>query len=185
MADGEVKINTKLDTSGVDKGLKDLNKKLDDAGKSIDNAGKKSKTLNTNLGGMNKTALATAGAVAGVAVAVKKTVDALNDCEAAYKIQRNAEIALQQAAKNNPYLNNESVYNLRNFASELQSMSNIGDEVSLKVMSQLAATGRNEQQIMQIMKAAADMAAVTGEDIASAATKLNATLNGNAGMLGR
>ena len=45
MADGEVKINTKLDTSGVDKGLKDLNKKLDDAGKSIDNAGKKSKTL--------------------------------------------------------------------------------------------------------------------------------------------
>jgi len=185
MADGEVKINTKLDTSGVDKGLKDLNKKLDDAGKSIDNAGKKSKTLNTNLGGMNKTALATAGAVAGVAVAVKKTVDALNDCEAAYKIQRNAEIALQQAAKNNPYLNNESVYNLRNFASELQSMSNIGDEVSLKVMSQLAATGRSEEQIMQIMKAAADMAAVTGEDIASAATKLNATLNGNAGMLGR
>ena len=48
MADGEVKINTKLDTSGVDKGLKDLNKKLDDAGKSIDNAGKKSKTLNNN-----------------------------------------------------------------------------------------------------------------------------------------
>jgi len=185
MADGEVKINTKLDTSGVDKGVKDLNKKLDDAGKSIDNAGKKSKSLNNNLGGMNKTALATAGAVAGVAVAVKKTVDALNDCEAAYKIQRNAEIALQQAAKNNPYLNNESVYNLRNFASELQSMSNIGDEVSLKVMSQLAATGRNEEQIIQIMKAAADMAAVTGEDIASAATKLNATLNGNAGMLGR
>ena len=185
MADGEVKINTKLDTSGVDKGLNDLNKKLDSAGKSIDNAGKKSKTLNTNLGGISKGAVAAAGAVAGVAVAVKKTVDALNDCEAAYKIQRNAEIALQQAAKNNPYLNNESVYNLRNFASELQSMSNIGDEVSLKVMSQLAATGRNEEQIMQIMKAAADMAAVTGEDIASAATKLNATLNGNAGMLGR
>ena len=155
MADGEVKINTKLDTSGVDKGLKDLNKKLDDAGKSIDNAGKKSKTLNNNLGGIGKGAIAAAGAVAGVAVAVKKTVDALNDCEAAYKIQRNAEIALQQAAKNNPYLNNESVYNLRNFASELQSMSNIGDEVSLKVMSQLAATGRNEEQIMQIMKAAA------------------------------
>ena len=185
MTDGEVKINTKLDTSGVDKGLKDLNKKLDDAGKSIDNAGKKSKTLNTNLGGIGKGAIAAAGAVAGVAVAVKKTVDALNDCEAAYKIQRNAEIALQQAAKNNPYLNNESVYNLRNFASELQSMSEIGDEVSLQVMAQLAATGRNEEQIMQIMKAAADMAAVTGEDIASAAQKLNATLNGNAGMLGR
>jgi hypothetical protein len=52
-------------------------------------------------------------------------------------------------------------------------------------MSQLAAAGRNEETIIKIMKAAADMAAVTGEDIATAAQKLNATLNGNAGMLGR
>ena len=185
VVDGEVKIDTKLDTSGVDKGVNDLKKKLNDAGKQIDDAGKKTKNLNTNLGGISKGAVAAAGAVAGVAVAVKKTVDALNDCERAYEVQRKAEIALQTAAKNNPYLNNESVYNLRQYASELQSLSNIGDEVSLQVMAQLAAAGRNEQQIMQIMQAAADMAAVTGEDIASAATKLNATLNGNAGTLGR
>ena len=185
MADGRVDIETKLDTSGVDKGVKDLNKKLNDAGKQIDAASKKNKNLNNTLKDIKTSTAAAVVGYAGVAVAVKKTVDALNDCEAAYKVQRNAEIALQQAAKNNPYLNNESVYNLQKFASELQSMSNIGDEVSLKVMSQLAATGRNEEQIMQIMKAAADMAAVTGEDIASVATKLNATLNGNAGMLGR
>lgn len=117
--------------------------------------------------------------------AIKKTVDALNDCAAAYRVQQNAEQALQVAAKNNPYLNDESVYNLRNFASELQSLSEIGDEVSLQVMSQLAATGRNEEQIMSIMSAAADMAAVTGQDLASAAQQLNATLNGNAGLLGR
>ena len=185
MADGEVKIDTKLDTSGVEKGVNDLKKKLNDAGKSIDDAGKKSKNLNNNLGGISKNAIAAAGAVAGVAVAVKKTVDALNDCEKAYQTQRKAEIALQTAAKNNPYLNNESVYNLKQFASELQSLSEIGDEVSLQVMSQLAAAGRNEEEIMQIMSAAADMAAVTGNDIASTAQQLNATLNGNAGMLGR
>lgn len=185
MADGEVKIDTKLDNSGLDKGIKDLNKKLDDAGKSLDTAGKKGKLFNTNLVGIGKGAVAAAGAVAGVGVAVKKTVDALNDCAAAYRQQTNAEEALQIAAKNNPYLNDESVYNLRNFASELQSMSEIGDEVSLQVMSQLAATGRTEEQIMQIMSAAADMAAVTGQDIVSAAQQLNATLNGNAGALGR
>ena len=92
--------------------------------------------------------------------------------------------ALQTAAKNNPYLNDESVYNLRNFASELQGVSEVGDEVSLQVMSQLAATGRNEEQIMSIMSAAADTA-VTGQDLGSAAQQLNATLNGNAGVLGR
>lgn len=184
MADGEVKIDTKLDTSGVDKGLKDLNKKLDDAGKSIDNAGKKSKTLNTNLGGIAKGAIAAAGAVAGVAVAVKKTVDALNDCEKAYQVQRKAEIALQTAAKNNPYLNDESVYNLRNFASELQSMSNIGDEQSLQVMAQLAAMGRTEDQIQAIMKAAADMSAVTGNSIQNIAVQLNKTYSGLSGEIG-
>lgn len=82
-------------------------------------------------------------------------------------------------------MNEESVYNLRNFASELQNVSEIGDEMSLQVIAQLAATGRNEEQIMQIMSAAADMAAETGQDIASVAQQLNATLNGNAGALAR
>ncbi|MCQ2596138.1 MAG: hypothetical protein MJ196_12830, partial [Treponemataceae bacterium] len=185
MADGEVKIDTKLDTSGLDKGLKDMKNKLDGAGKTLDAGAKKGKGFADNLKGISTGAVAAAGAVAGVAVAVKKTVDVLNDCAAAYRVQKNAEEALQIAAKNNPYLNDESVYNLRNFASELQSLSEIGDEVSLQVMSQLAATGRNEEQIMQIMSAAADMAAVTGQDLASAAQQLNATLNGNAGALGR
>ena len=185
MADGEVKINTKLDTTGLDKGIKDMQGKLDKAGKTIDEGSKKSKGLEKSLGGLNKGAIATAAGFAAAAVAVKKTVDALNDCEAAYQKQRKAEQALQVAAKNNPYLNSESVYNLKQFASELQSMSEVGDEVSLQVMSQLAATGRNEEQIMAIMTAAADMAAVTGQDIGSAAQQLNATLNGVAGQLGR
>lgn len=184
MADGEVKIDTKLDTSGLDKGLNDMKNKLDGAGKTLDAGAKKGKGFADNLKNIKAGAVAAAGAVAGVAVAVKKTVDALNDCEAAYKVQRNAEIALQQAAKNNPYLNNESVYNLRNFASELQSMSNIGDEQSLQVMAQLAAMGRTEEQIQAIMKAAADMSAVTGNSIQNVALQLNKTYSGLAGEIG-
>ena len=184
MADGEVKIDTKLDTSGIDKGIKDLKGKLDTAGNSIDAGAKKSKGFTSALKNINAGAITTAAGVAGVGVAVKKTVDALNDCEAAYKVQRNAEIALQQAAKNNPYLNDESVNNLRNFASELQSMSNIGDEQSLQVMAQLAATGRTEEQIQSIMKAAADMSAVTGNSIQNVAVQLNKTYSGLAGELG-
>lgn len=184
MADGEVKIDTKLDNSGLDKGLKDMKNKLDGAGKTIDAGAKKGKGFADNLKAISTRAVAAAGTVAGVAVAVKKTVDALNDCAAAYRVQQNAEEALQVAAKNNPYLDDESVYNLRNFASELQSLSEIGDEVSLQVMSQLAATGRNEEQIMSIMSAAADMAAVTGNSIQNAALQLNKTYSGLAGELG-
>lgn len=212
MADGEVKIDTKLDTDGLNEGLKDLkvklnnlgveteketkkqddfNKSLEDTKEKAEEAGKaveKSTKKNKNLGDILKTVKSkiTGTKVAGIAatVAIKKTVDALNECEAAYKVQRNAEIALQQAAKNNPYLNDESVYNLRNFASELQSMTNIGDEQSIQVMAQLAAMGRTEEQIQAIMKAAADMSAVTGNSIQNVAIQLNKTYSGLAGELG-
>ena len=212
MADGEVKINTKLDTSGLDKGLKDLKTSLKNLGvetskttkeqkdfnNELDKTKKKSqevtteskkqeksnKSLSDTLKGIkSSTAAATAGYVAA-GVAIKKTVDALNDCEAAYKVQLKAETALANAAKNNPYLNNESVYNLRAFASELQSMSEIGDEQSLQVMAQLAAMGRTEEQIQAIMKAAADMSAVTGNSIQNIAVQLNKTYSGLSGELG-
>ena len=212
MADGEVKIDTKLDTDGLNEGLKDLKVKLNNLGveteketkkekefneeldktadvaekaeKSVEKTSKKSKNFGEILKTIKEKVNGTTIAGIAVAASIKKTVDALNDCEAAYKVQRNAEIALQQAAKNNPYLNDESVYNLRNFASELQSMSNIGDEQSLQVMAQLAAMGRTEEQIQAIMKAAADMSAVTGNSIQNVAVQLNKTYSGLAGELG-
>ena len=212
MADGEVKIDTKLDTDGLNEGLKDLKVKLNNLGveteketkkekefneeldktadvaekaeKSVEKTSKKSKNFGEILKTIKQKVNGTTIAGIAVAASIKKTVDALNDCEAAYKVQRNAEIALQQAAKNNPYLNDESVYNLRNFASELQSMSNIGDEQSLQVMAQLAAMGRTEEQIQAIMKAAADMSAVTGNSIQNIAVQLNKTYSGLAGELG-
>ena len=212
MADGEVKIDTKLDTDGLNEGLKDLKVKLNNLGveteketkkekefneeldktadvaekaeKSVEKTSKKSKNFGEILKTIKEKVNGTTIAGIAVAASIKKTVDALNDCEAAYKVQRNAEIALQQAAKNNPYLNDESVYNLRNFASELQSMSNIGDEQSLQVMAQLAAMGRTEEQIQAIMKAAADMSAVTGNSIQNIAVQLNKTYSGLAGELG-
>ena len=213
MADGEVKIDTKLDTDGLNEGLKDLKVKLNNLGTETDKSTKKTKAFNTALDSNEKKANKAADAidkqskknknlgeiidstkkrintttVAGIAAAaaITKTVEALNDCAAAYRVQANAEEALAVAAKNNPYLNDEAVYNLKNFAGELQKMSEYGDELSLQVMAQLAATGRTEEQIIQIMSAAADMAAVTGQDLGSAAQQLNATLNGNAGALGR
>lgn len=212
MADGEVKIDTKLDNSGINEGLKDLKVKLNNLGVEIEKDTNKEKDFNKELDNtadaankagneIDKTkkkhksfgdilkdvkGKINGATIAGVAstVAIKKTVDALNDCAAAYRVQQNAEEALQTAAKNNPYLNDESVYNLRNFASELQSLSEIGDEVSLQIMSQLAATGRNEEQIMSIMSAAADMAAVTGNSIQNVALQLNKTYSGLAGELG-
>lgn len=183
--DGEIRINTKIDNTGVEKGLKDLKDKVDNAGKSLEKGTKANKGF---ADGLKSIATSSVGAVAGVtaaAAAIKKTVEALDECAAAYRVQVKAEKSLEIAAKNNPYLNSESVYNLKKFAGELQNISEIGDETSLQVMAELAATGRTQEQIIEIMNAAANMAAVTGQDISSAAQQLSATLNGSAGALAR
>lgn len=185
MADGEIRINTKIDESGLDKGLKDIDGKLKNSSKSFESANKGSKSFAENLKSIGAKGAAVAGGVGLAVGALKKTVDVLNDCAAAYRVQENAEKALEVAARNNPYLNGESVDRLKAFASELQNMSEVGDEVSIQVMAQLGAAGRTEEEIQKIMSAAIDMSAATGQDLASAAQTLNMTFNGMSGTLGR
>ncbi len=117
--------------------------------------------------------------------AVKKVIDGIKECSELYKVQRKAEIQLQTAAKNNPYLNSESVRNLKNYASQLQSISDIGDEQLLPFMAQLAASGRTEAEIQQIMNAALDASASGMISLDSAVKALNASYSGNVGQLGK
>ncbi|UTC50822.1 hypothetical protein [Treponema sp. OMZ 855] len=203
MPDGSVEIKTELGTEGVEKGVKKINKEIQTIGKEAEKTTKKTagnfKKLDTAMQEASSTASGFANkisnaassnglyvaAAVGAIAATKKIGEIMRECTDAYKVQEKAEKALEVAARNNPYLDGQAVAGLKAFASELQSVSEIGDEVSLNLMAQLAATGRTESQIKDIMKAAADYAAGTGTDIQSAVQTLNATFSGQAGALGR
>ena len=203
MADGSVEIDGKLTTEGVEKGVKKIDQELKKVERTAEKTTKKTavdfkkldtvmqEASNTASGFANKISSAAssgglyvAAAVAAIS-ATKKIGEVMRECTDAYKVQEKAERALEIAAKNNPYLDGQAVAGLKAFASELQAVSEIGDETSIKLMAQLAATGRTEAQIRAIMKAAADYAAGTGVDIQSAVQTLNATFSGQAGALGR
>ncbi|MDR1903079.1 MAG: hypothetical protein LBQ88_12470 [Treponema sp.] len=117
--------------------------------------------------------------------AFQTTTRFITESAAAYRTQASAEHALEMAAKNNPYLKKENIESLKEFSSELQKLANVGDEVSLKVMSELVSLQLTESQIRSVMGAAADYAAETGEEIGSVAKKLAATYGGNLGQLGK
>ena len=199
MADGEVIINTKMDTKGVEDGTKKVNKELQDLQKNVNKASKTSKDYSSVLnevsgsaGGLAtklKSAAAAGGGWVAAAVAViavaKKYCEAIRETAEAYKVQERAEQSLAVAAKNNPYINDENVKALKDYASELQKISNIGDEVSIQLMTQLVSNGRTQEEIQKIMSAAADYAAATQTDIKSAVQTLNATYSGMSGTLGR
>lgn len=129
--------------------------------------------------------------ISGVGAAYKIITDSVNALKSAisemselYNKQTSAEVALAQAAKNNPYLLSESVKKLKNYASELQSISTYGDEELLPFMAQLASAGRTEQEIMDIMSTSIDVAASGSMSLDSAVKNLNKTFSGLSGELG-
>lgn len=119
------------------------------------------------------------------AAAAKAVVGTINDLTEAYEKQAKAEIQLEVASKNNPYLSASSVDRLKDYASHLQSIGTVGDEDLMPVMAKLAAAGRTEAEIQDIMSAALDMSAGGMISLESAADGLSKTLDGQAGALGK
>lgn len=196
--DGEVNIGTKVDESGLDKGLQSVKNKVNNTSKDLNKGAKAVNGLKTAF---NETGGAAAGFASkmrnvaesggGVAVSItaavmaaKKYIETLKQANEAYKVQEKAENALQKAAENNPYLNRESVQRLKDYASEIQRVSNFGDEGTIDVMAQLAASGRSESEIMKLVAAAADYAAAKHISLESAVQNLNKSYGGLAGELG-
>lgn len=119
------------------------------------------------------------------AAAAKAVVGTINDLTETYEKQAKAEIQLEVASKNNPYLSASSVDRLKDYASHLQSIGTVGDEDLMPVMAKLAAAGRTEAEIQDIMSAALDMSAGGMISLESAADGLSKTLDGQTGTLGK
>ena len=115
--------------------------------------------------------------------AVENAAAAIEECSAAYTKQRTAELALETAAKNSPYLNASNIAALKNYATQLSKLSGVADEDLLPTMTKLAQSGRTESEIMKIMSAATDVAASGVMGFEQACDELNKSLAGEMGSL--
>lgn len=114
---------------------------------------------------------------------LKSELQAIKDTAEAFNVQLKAETKLAQAAKNNPYMDGTGVTRLKEYASQLQFISDYGDEELIPMMAELVATGRTEAQVMDIMSASIDVAAGTGKSLLSVVEMLNKSYTGEAGKL--
>lgn len=171
-----VNIKIKADSTEAESGLNKVTSDLNKLSKEI----KKS-----DVAKLGKSFTAVTAAAGGAVVAIKKINAAVKETTELYKIQANAEKQLEIAAQNNPYLNNRSVEALKNYASELQNISTVGDETLIGLMSQLAASGRTQTEIQEIMSAALDVSASGIMTLDTAVSNLNKTYSGSVGLLGK
>lgn len=168
MSDGKIEIDSEIKTNKVVAGINKLKEKF--------------KSLAKTSGG---DIAAISVAFTALAVVTKKVTETISALNQAYLKQAKAEKTLEIAARNNPYLNSERVKDLKKFASELQNISEIGDEQLLPMMGELAAAGRSQAEIQEIMRAAVDASASGLISLESAVQSLNQSYNGEVGALGK
>lgn len=173
--DKNVNIKIKADAKEAENGINSVTKKLGDFKKTLSST--KTASFVTSISGIAK-------AFGIVSAGIKKAGAAIKELNETALVQIKAEKQLETAAKNNPYLNAQSVRQLKNFASELQNIGTIGDEQLLPLMAQLAAAGRTQAEIQEIMSAALDVSASGVMSIESAVKNLNKTFSGLSGELG-
>lgn len=172
MAENSVSIKIKGDSSGAEKAIKS-------AEKSLKSLSKQGASALKSLAGFGSAATGFEAA----ASAIGKAGEAVRELSEAYAEQRTAELQLEQAARNNPYLDSEAADALKSYAKEASSLSGIAEKDLLPAMAQLAASGRKQGEIMKIVSAAADMAASGTTSFSGACSALNKTFSGTAGSL--
>ena len=169
-------IKIGADTKEAETGLNKVASQINKLGNSSTVKGIK------NIGQAFTGVTASLSAAIGTLKAVKSVMD---ECTAAYKNQAKAEKQLEVAAQNNPYLSTVSVTRLKAFAGELQNISTVGDEQLLPLMAELAAAGRTEAEIQDVMRAALDMSASGVMSLDQAVSTLNKTYAGTTGQLSK
>ena len=153
--------------------------------KGINKAVKASKSLSSTLATVGLALNGVTAIFNTVGKAISVVSKTATQCTEAFKVQINAEKALDTAIRNSPLMNGESSKNLKQFASSMQAVTNYGDEQLLPLITQLTAAGRSEEQTMKIIRTATNIAASGAMSLDTAVTQLNATLNGNVGKLGQ
>lgn len=109
--------------------------------------------------------------------AMKATIDAASKQEEAVNSVVNSLRLSGEAS-------NASLAEVQAFASGLQDLTGIGDEVSLKLFSVAQAYGANKDQAKLAVQAAAELSAATGKGLDEALAQAAKTLGGFAGELG-
>lgn len=192
MADSDFSVRAKieLDTRNFEKNMKDAQTSASDLSHHFKNFGTSTEKF-FGKNGLSKSISSVTKSVTGLTAVISAEITVLNKLfkgvtqySDVYRTQLQSELQLTAAIKNNPLVNGEASENLKNYASEMQKVSNYGDEKLLPMMAQLIASGRTEAETQKIIKTAIDLAATGTMSLETAVQQLNGTLNGNIGRLG-
>ena len=167
--DGFLNFDTKINTKGFQKGTKSLSNSLSG--------------LNSKLNGIAKAAAAV--------FSIKQIAAFTKSCKEAYQVQFEAEARLEQVMRNTMGATNDQIKSIKTFASELQNVGVIGDEVTLSGLQELGTYVENADSLKTMSVVLGDMLAqqyglnATAENAVTISTMLGKVLEGQTSALSR
>ena len=156
-------------------------------GKEVENIGRNSGQKMSN--GM-RTALV-AGAAVGIAAIGKKISNAAGEWIDAYNIQNEAETKLTEVMKTRMGATEKQIQGVKDYASELQKLGVVGDEVALSGGQQLATFLKTDSALKTLMPAMENLAVqqngvnVTSENMVSIGNMMGKVMQGQVSALRR
>lgn len=122
---------------------------------------------------------------------VKQLISFGNACIEAYNVQAEAETKLEEIMKQRFNSTEQGIQSIKNYASELQNLGVVGDEVQLSGAQQLATFLNTESALKTLMPAMADLAVqqngvnVTSENMVSIGNMMGKAMQGQTSALTR
>ena len=132
-----------------------------------------------------------AGTVAGIAVIGKKISNAAGEWINAYNVQNEAETKLTEVMKTRMGATEDQIQGIKDYASELQNLGVVGDEVSLSGGQQLATFLKTDSALKTLMPAMQNLAVqqngvnVTSENMVSIGNLMGKAMQGQVSALKR
>jgi len=174
----ELVVKIVADTAGLDSGLKDASKSISDVGDKSKDASGKTEGLAGQFGSL-KNALVSAGLIAAfvaVGKAIYDSVQAFGEAELAAK--RLDAISTMQGLS-------DGTERITALANELQNLIGVDGDLVVQLGAELIAQGKSVDQTEEMIRAASELSAMTGQDLSTSVRQLTTTYSGMAGQLGK
>ncbi|MDE6519673.1 MAG: hypothetical protein K2K91_04330 [Ruminococcus sp.] len=148
------------------------------------------KNITERLGNL-KSGLLKIAATVGAVFSVAKIKSFADECKSLWNVQLEAETRLGAILKGNLGATNEQIQSLKDYASELQNIGVIGDEVQLSGLQELSTYIENADNLKPMMSVLTDMLAqqyglnATAESAVTISTMLGKVLGGQTSALSR
>lgn len=178
MTVAELVVKIRADATEFAKDIKDVDKMLDNLEKSLGagaSSGEKAAQSFERITRIIKNSAFIGAIIAFDKAVIDLTKDFAAAELAATRLEKIGEIRGLRTASDE----------ISNLAGELQKLTGASDDYTKQLGAELLAQGKSVEQTKRILMLAADLSAVTGQDLATSVRQLATTYSGMAGQLGK